>query len=163
MQQKQRARQKSQKSEKTWNNFKVEFRIWSVFSSARSDPLEDFRMAMNVGRAPGFASMMKDGARHFSGIEEAVFRNIGKFKFRICTYGFDMFLCKNIVPLLRRAWIHVGFWRTCWKVLWFTPSPSNNWPDHHELRFTLPWITLPWVTMEQRASCLKFHISVSTP
>jgi len=31
---------------------------------------------MNVGRAPGFASMMKDGARHFSGIEEAVFRNI---------------------------------------------------------------------------------------
>ena len=34
-------------------------------------------MAMNVGRAPGFASMMKDGARHFSGLEEACFRNIG--------------------------------------------------------------------------------------
>jgi len=31
---------------------------------------------MQVGRAPGFASMMKDGARHMSGLEEAVFRNI---------------------------------------------------------------------------------------
>ena len=36
--------------------------------------------------------MMKDGARHFSGIEEAVFRNIGKFLVlnTLCTYGFDM-------------------------------------------------------------------------
>jgi len=33
-------------------------------------------MAMQVGRAPGFASMMKEGARHMSGLEEAVFRNI---------------------------------------------------------------------------------------
>jgi hypothetical protein len=31
-------------------------------------------MAMHVPRAPGFASMMKDGARFYSGLEEAVFR-----------------------------------------------------------------------------------------
>jgi len=31
-------------------------------------------------RAPGFASMMKDGARFFSGLEEAVIRNIGACK-----------------------------------------------------------------------------------
>ncbi|KAL3312606.1 T-complex protein 1 subunit theta [Cichlidogyrus casuarinus] len=33
-------------------------------------------MAMHVPRAPGFASMLKDGARHYEGLEEAVFRNI---------------------------------------------------------------------------------------
>ncbi|XP_055889178.1 T-complex protein 1 subunit theta-like isoform X1 [Biomphalaria glabrata] len=33
-------------------------------------------MALHVPRAPGFAQMMKDGARHFSGLEEAVYRNI---------------------------------------------------------------------------------------
>lgn len=33
-------------------------------------------MALHVPKAPGFAQMMKDGARHFSGLEEAVFRNI---------------------------------------------------------------------------------------
>ena len=31
-------------------------------------------MAMHVPRAPGFSSMMKDGARFFSGLEEAVIR-----------------------------------------------------------------------------------------
>jgi len=33
-------------------------------------------MALHVPRAPGFASMMKDGAKFFSGLEEAVIRNI---------------------------------------------------------------------------------------
>ncbi|KAK8400069.1 hypothetical protein O3P69_003037 [Scylla paramamosain] len=37
-------------------------------------------MALHVPRAPGFASMLKDGARHFSGLEEAVFRNISACK-----------------------------------------------------------------------------------
>ena len=32
---------------------------------------------MHVPRAPGFASMLKDGAQFFSGVEEAVVRNIG--------------------------------------------------------------------------------------
>ena len=34
-------------------------------------------MALHVPRAPGFASMLKDGAQFFSGVEEAVVRNIG--------------------------------------------------------------------------------------
>uniref|UniRef100_A0A674K9B8 T-complex protein 1 subunit theta n=1 Tax=Terrapene triunguis TaxID=2587831 RepID=A0A674K9B8_9SAUR len=33
-------------------------------------------MAMHVPKAPGFAQMLKEGAKHFSGLEEAVFRNI---------------------------------------------------------------------------------------
>ena len=33
-------------------------------------------MAMHVPRAPGFSSMMKDGARFFSGLEEAVIRYV---------------------------------------------------------------------------------------
>ncbi|XP_014678870.1 PREDICTED: LOW QUALITY PROTEIN: T-complex protein 1 subunit theta-like [Priapulus caudatus] len=33
-------------------------------------------MAMHVPQAPGFARMMKDGAQHFQGLEEAVYRNI---------------------------------------------------------------------------------------
>jgi T-complex protein 1 subunit theta len=33
-------------------------------------------MALHVPKAPGFASMLKEGARHFSGLEEAVYRNI---------------------------------------------------------------------------------------
>ena len=37
-------------------------------------------MALHVPRAPGFSSMMKDGARMFSGLEEAVIRNIGENK-----------------------------------------------------------------------------------
>ena len=37
-------------------------------------------MALHVPRGPGFASMMKDGARFFSGLEEAVIRNIGACK-----------------------------------------------------------------------------------
>jgi len=37
-------------------------------------------MALHVPRAPGFASMMKDGARFFSGLEEAVIRNISACK-----------------------------------------------------------------------------------
>jgi len=37
-------------------------------------------MALHVPRAPGFASMMKDGAKFFSGLEEAVIRNIGACK-----------------------------------------------------------------------------------
>jgi len=37
-------------------------------------------MALHVPRAPGFSSMMKDGARFYSGLEEAVFRNIGACK-----------------------------------------------------------------------------------
>ena len=31
-------------------------------------------MALHVPKAPGFASMMKEGARHYSGLEEAVIR-----------------------------------------------------------------------------------------
>jgi len=37
-------------------------------------------MALHVPRAPGFSSMMKDGSRFFSGLEEAVFRNISACK-----------------------------------------------------------------------------------
>jgi len=37
-------------------------------------------MALHVPRAPGFASMMKDGSRFFSGLEEAVYRNISACK-----------------------------------------------------------------------------------
>lgn len=33
-------------------------------------------MALHVPKAPGFAQMLKDGARHYSGLEEAVYRNI---------------------------------------------------------------------------------------
>ncbi|XP_056910646.1 T-complex protein 1 subunit theta isoform X1 [Takifugu flavidus] len=33
-------------------------------------------MALHVPKAPGFAQMLKDGARHYSGLDEAVFRNI---------------------------------------------------------------------------------------
>ncbi|CAG9768813.1 unnamed protein product [Ceutorhynchus assimilis] len=33
-------------------------------------------MALHVPKAPGFAQMMKDGSRYYSGIEEAVIRNI---------------------------------------------------------------------------------------
>uniref|UniRef100_A0A8C6Q280 T-complex protein 1 subunit theta n=1 Tax=Nothobranchius furzeri TaxID=105023 RepID=A0A8C6Q280_NOTFU len=33
-------------------------------------------MALHVPKPPGFAQMLKDGAKHFSGLEEAVFRNI---------------------------------------------------------------------------------------
>uniref|UniRef100_A0A0B6YTQ1 T-complex protein 1 subunit theta n=2 Tax=Arion vulgaris TaxID=1028688 RepID=A0A0B6YTQ1_9EUPU len=37
-------------------------------------------MALHVPRAPGFAQMMKEGAKHFSGLEEAVYRNIAACK-----------------------------------------------------------------------------------
>ncbi|KAK3696954.1 hypothetical protein RRG08_023147 [Elysia crispata] len=37
-------------------------------------------MALHVPRAPGFAQMMKEGAKHYSGLEEAVFRNISACK-----------------------------------------------------------------------------------
>eukprot|EP00088_Acartia_fossae_P025511 TRINITY_DN2633_c0_g1_i1.p1 TRINITY_DN2633_c0_g1~~TRINITY_DN2633_c0_g1_i1.p1 ORF type:complete len:548 (-),score=187.54 TRINITY_DN2633_c0_g1_i1:614-2257(-) len=37
-------------------------------------------MALHVPKAPGFSSMMKDGARFFSGLEEAVIRNIDACK-----------------------------------------------------------------------------------
>uniref|UniRef100_A0A3Q2CGM2 T-complex protein 1 subunit theta n=1 Tax=Cyprinodon variegatus TaxID=28743 RepID=A0A3Q2CGM2_CYPVA len=33
-------------------------------------------MALHVPKPPGFSQMLKDGAKHFSGLEEAVFRNI---------------------------------------------------------------------------------------
>ncbi|XP_037125179.1 T-complex protein 1 subunit theta isoform X2 [Syngnathus acus] len=33
-------------------------------------------MALHIPKAPGFAQMLKDGAKHYSGLEEAVFRNI---------------------------------------------------------------------------------------
>jgi T-complex protein 1 subunit theta len=37
-------------------------------------------MAMHVPRGPGFAQMLKEGARHFSGLDEAVMRNIDACK-----------------------------------------------------------------------------------
>lgn len=37
-------------------------------------------MAMSVPRGPGFAQMLKEGAKHFSGLEEAVLRNIDACK-----------------------------------------------------------------------------------
>jgi len=37
-------------------------------------------MALHVPKAPGFSSMLKEGARHFSGLEEAVYRNINACK-----------------------------------------------------------------------------------
>ncbi|KAI5135049.1 T-Complex Protein 1 Subunit Theta [Manis pentadactyla] len=33
-------------------------------------------MALHVPKAPGFAQMLKEGAKHFSGLEEAVYKNI---------------------------------------------------------------------------------------
>ncbi|XP_013390625.1 T-complex protein 1 subunit theta [Lingula anatina] len=33
-------------------------------------------MAMHIPKPPGFAQMLKEGARHYSGLEEAVYRNI---------------------------------------------------------------------------------------
>ena len=44
-------------------------------------------MALHVPKAPGFQSMMKDGSKFFSGVEEAVIRNIGKILF--CSYIFN--------------------------------------------------------------------------
>jgi len=37
-------------------------------------------MALHVPKAPGFSQMLKEGARHFSGLEEAVYRNINACK-----------------------------------------------------------------------------------
>ncbi|XP_076033677.1 chaperonin containing TCP1 subunit 8 [Oratosquilla oratoria] len=37
-------------------------------------------MALRVPKAPGFAQMLKDGAKHYSGLEEAVYRNIAACK-----------------------------------------------------------------------------------
>ncbi|XP_035794616.1 T-complex protein 1 subunit theta-like [Anopheles albimanus] len=37
-------------------------------------------MALHVPKAPGFASMLKEGARAYSGLEEAVYRNINACK-----------------------------------------------------------------------------------
>merc|ERR1711893_33974 len=37
-------------------------------------------MALHVPKAPGFQSMMKDGSKFFSGLEEAVIRNIDACK-----------------------------------------------------------------------------------
>lgn len=37
-------------------------------------------MAFKIPKAPGFAQMMKDGAKHFHGLEEAVYRNINACK-----------------------------------------------------------------------------------
>jgi len=37
-------------------------------------------MALSVPKAPGFAQMMKDGAKHFSGLEETVIRSIDACK-----------------------------------------------------------------------------------
>ena len=49
-------------------------------------------MALHVPRAPGFSSMMKDGARFFSGLEEAVIRNIGKtFYYNNCELNSQFF------------------------------------------------------------------------
>merc|ERR1711963_1392316 len=39
-----------------------------------------FKMALHVPKAPGFSSMMKDGSKFFSGLEEAVIRNIDACK-----------------------------------------------------------------------------------
>jgi len=47
-------------------------------------------MAMHVPKAPGFAQMLKDGAKHFSGLEEAVIRNIDA--------------CKELVQTTRSAY-----------------------------------------------------------
>ncbi|XP_044757283.1 T-complex protein 1 subunit theta [Coccinella septempunctata] len=37
-------------------------------------------MALHVPKAPGFSQMLKEGARYYSGLEEAVIRNIGACK-----------------------------------------------------------------------------------
>jgi T-complex protein 1 subunit theta len=37
-------------------------------------------MAMHIPKAPGFAQMLKDGAKHLSGVDEAVIRNIDACK-----------------------------------------------------------------------------------
>lgn len=47
-------------------------------------------MALHVPKAPGFSQMLKEGARHFSGLEEAVYRNISA--------------CKDFADTLRTAY-----------------------------------------------------------
>lgn len=37
-------------------------------------------MAFHVPKAPGFSQMLKDGAKHYHGLEEAVYRNISACK-----------------------------------------------------------------------------------
>ncbi|XP_071479827.1 T-complex protein 1 subunit theta-like [Diadema antillarum] len=37
-------------------------------------------MAMNIPRAPGFAQMLKEGAKNYQGLEEAIYRNISACK-----------------------------------------------------------------------------------
>ncbi|XP_029648321.1 T-complex protein 1 subunit theta [Octopus sinensis] len=37
-------------------------------------------MALHVPKAPGFSSMLKEGARHYMGLEEAIYRNIDACK-----------------------------------------------------------------------------------
>ena len=51
-------------------------------------------MALHVPKAPGFSSMMKDGSKFFSGLEEAVIRNIGKRNF---TFSHGTHTCAELL------------------------------------------------------------------
>ncbi|CAH1401906.1 unnamed protein product [Nezara viridula] len=63
-------------------------------------------MALHVPKAPGFSQMLKEGARHFSGLEEAVFRNIAACKEFVNTiktaygpYGMNKIIINHIDKL----------------------------------------------------------------
>ena len=61
-------------------------------------------MALHVPKAPGFSSMMKDGSKFFSGLEEAVIRNIGKRTFDF-THGTPVlnYFFKNLSNEVNRS------------------------------------------------------------
>merc|ERR1712038_1312950 len=61
------------KNNSGWNQYLLIF-IDLSFKNSTS------KMALHVPKAPGFSSMMKDGSKFFSGLEEAVIRNIDACK-----------------------------------------------------------------------------------
>ncbi|CAF0787446.1 unnamed protein product [Didymodactylos carnosus] len=56
------------------------FLLASVSNYLDFRPDQKRRMAMRVPKAPGFASMMKEGAKYMHGLDEAVYRNINACK-----------------------------------------------------------------------------------
>ena len=48
-----------------------------LFAVSLNKPLN---MAMHIPKPPGFAQMLKDGAKHYSGVDEAVLRNVDACK-----------------------------------------------------------------------------------
>jgi len=82
-------------------------------------------MALHVPRAPGFSSMMKDGARFFSGLEEAVIRNIGKS----ITFKVNYFLDpRKYFTNIRMVSVQI---RPCHSNIIFQMHAKNSLPPFH--------------------------------